>query len=82
MNINDLKISLTDADCTEKTKEYILKAYQNGQTDSALKWIKMDRGRLLEELHEYGRKVDIIDYLIKKLEKELEQKSKQLGGKS
>lgn len=74
MNINDLKTSLTDIECTEKTKEYILKAYQNGRTGDVLKQIKKDRCRLMDELHKSGRKVDIIDYLIRKLEKELEQK--------
>ena len=71
MNINDLKTSLTDTDCTEQTKEYILNAYRNGQTVAALKRIKMDRCRLMDELHDTGRKVDIMDYLIRKLEKEL-----------
>ena len=71
MNINDLKTSLTDTDCTEQTKEYILHAYRNGQTVAALKRIKMDRCRLMDELHDTGRKVDIMDCLIRKLEKEL-----------
>ena len=59
------------AAAAQQTKEYILNAYRNGQTVAALKRIKMDRCRLMDELHDTGRKVDIMDYLIRKLEKEL-----------
>ena len=73
MNIDDLKTSLTDTDCTDKTKECILMAYQNGQTDSALKLIKKDRCRLMEDMHRCGRKIDLLDTLIRTAEEKMKE---------
>ena len=73
MDIIELKTNLADAGCGTQAAEYILKAYADGKLDDSLRMMKRDRCRLMEELHESGRKVDCLDFLIRRTEKELKQ---------
>ena len=41
--------------------------------EGALMMMRKDRCRLMDELHESGRKVDCLDYLIRTTEKEMKQ---------
>ena len=44
-----------------------------GNMEDALRIMKKDRCRLMDELHESGRKVDCLDFLIRTAEKEIKQ---------
>ena len=44
--------------------------------EGALHLMKKDRCRLMDELHESGRKVDLLDVLIRVTEKEMKQANK------
>ncbi len=47
--------------------------YEAGNMDGALQMMKKDRCRLMDELHESGRKVDCLDILIRTTEKEMKR---------
>jgi len=64
-----LKQNLKDAGCTNEISESIMARIENGNLDEALRMIKKIRCQAMEELHKSGRKVDCIDYMIRKLEK-------------
>ncbi|MBQ1521812.1 MAG: hypothetical protein IIZ74_03525 [Erysipelotrichaceae bacterium] len=66
-----MKQNLYDAGCDEAVMAEILELYQQGRIQEALLKMKKDRCRLMDQLHESGRKVDCMDYLIRKTEKEL-----------
>ena len=46
------------------------KFYETGQKEELLRTLKMCRCTLMDEMHESQRKVDRIDYMIRKAEKE------------
>ena len=46
---------------------------ETGNMEGALRMMKKDRCRLMDELHECGRKVDCLDFLIRNTEKEMKQ---------
>ena len=51
--------------------EKILRMWEEGDKKDALWLMKRDRCRLMEEMHDKGRKVDCLDLLIRNAEKEL-----------
>lgn len=73
MNLKRLKQNLSDAGCFGKAAEDIIRMYETGNIEGALRMMKKDRCRLMDELHESGRKVDCLDFLIRNTEKELKQ---------
>ena len=64
MHMNGLKEILLDAGCDEKTIE-VMKGLQGKEL---LKELKKRRCLQLEKLHEEQRKIDRLDYLIRKEE--------------
>ena len=72
MDLERMKQNLSDAGCDETTSGDIIRMYQNGMIPDALLKMKKDRCRLMDELHESGRKVDCRDFLIRQTEKELQ----------
>ena len=72
MDFERMKQNLSDAGCCEIVIDEIMRLYENGRVQDALKKMKKDRCRLMEELHESGRKVDCLDFLIRQTEKELQ----------
>ena len=66
-----MKQNLHDAGCSEAVAQKIMELYDNGRIREALQTMKKDRCRLMDELHESGRKVDCMDFLIRKTEKEI-----------
>ena len=66
-----MKQSLRDVGCDETLAQEIISLYQDGRIKEALLKMKKDRCRLMDQLHESGRKVDCMDYLIRRTEKEL-----------
>ncbi len=65
--------NLADAGCNSEVAQKILQFCNKGDLQDALQLMKKDRCRLMEELHESGRKVDCLDFLIRGVEKEIEQ---------
>ena len=72
MDFERMKQNLSDAGCDEIVMDEIIRLYENGRVQDALQKMKKDRCRLMEELHESGRKVDCLDFLIRQTEKELQ----------
>ena len=73
MNLKQLKQNLSDAGCDNEVVENIVRMCESGNVEGALQIMKKDRCRLMEELHESGRKVDCLDFLIRATEKEMNQ---------
>ena len=72
MDLERMKQNLIDAGCDEITSKDIIRMYRNGMISDALLKMKKDRCRLMDELHENGRKVDCLDFLIRQTEKALQ----------
>ena len=72
MNLKQLKQNLSDAGCCNEAARDIINMYEAGNIEGALLVMKKDRCRLMDELHESGRKVDCLDILIRTAEKEIE----------
>ena len=73
MDMKRLKQNLSDAGCCSEASEDILRMCKAGDMEGALRMMKKDRCRLMDELHESGRKVDCLDFLIRTTEKEMKQ---------
>ena len=65
--------NLEDAGCTGEVVQKIMRFCGDGNLPDALHLMKRARCRLMDELHETGRKVDCLDFLIRSTEKEMEQ---------
>lgn len=72
--------NLTDAGCTGEVAQKIIQLCNDGNLPDALQLMKKDRCRLMDELHESGRKVDCLDFLIRNTEKEMKQAKQKDGG--
>ena len=72
MDFERMKQNLSDAGCSEIVIGEITRLYESGRVQDALQKMKKDRCRLMDELHESGRKVDCLDFLIRQTEKELQ----------
>ena len=70
MDLPTIKQSLADAVCGQKLSTEILRMYESGQYADALRKMKLARCQAMCELHECSRKVDLLDYLIRRAEKE------------
>ena len=74
-----LRQKLADAGCSEADMGKICALYEAGCYDEMLHQLKLRRCTLLDEMHESQRKVDRMDYLIRRQEKRMkEQKVRQL----
>ena len=73
MDIEQLRTNLADAGCSGAEADRILRMYESGSRKAALQQMKKSRCRLMEQLHESGRKVDCMDFLIRSTEKEMKQ---------
>lgn len=71
MNLKRLKQNLSDAGCCKNTSDDIIRMCEAGNMEGALHMMRKDRCRLMDELHESGRKVDCLDYLIRTTENAL-----------
>lgn len=72
MDYERMRQNLSDAGCGESVIQEIVSLSENGRFTEALQKMKKDRCRLIEELHESGRKVDCLDFLIRQTEKEMQ----------
>ena len=73
MNQMRFKQNLSDAGCSITTIDEITGMCESGNIEGALHLLRKDRCRLMDELHESGRKVDCLDFLIRNTEKEMKQ---------
>lgn len=70
MEPDTIRRALTDAGCTEQTGSDLLELYLERDFDTVIAKLKKVRCLMIQEMHESGRKVDRIDYLIQKAEGE------------
>jgi hypothetical protein len=54
--------------------------YETGSMKNALHMMRKNRCVLMDELHESGRKIDCLDLLIRRMEKEMKQADNENGG--
>ena len=73
MEMKAMLDNLTDAGCGKRAMEIAEKLYESGQKYELIRFFKKCRCTLVDEMHESQRKVDRMDYLIRRAEKETEQ---------
>ena len=66
-----VKRDLLDAGCGEQTAALVEQLYLAGRLPDALHAMRAVRCDLMEALHQCQRRVDCLDYLIRKAEKEI-----------
>ena len=71
MNTEHIKQNLSDAGCRDELITEIMTLCEGGHVREAMQKMKSDRCRLIDELHECGKKIDRLDYLIRQTEKEV-----------
>ena len=69
--------NLRDSGCGEETVTRIYGLYQAGLLDDAIRSLRSFRCGLIEELHESQSKVDCLDYLVHRLQKEAQREAKK-----
>lgn len=69
-----LKQSLSDAGCGNEATETILERFESGSIDEMVRLLKKERCRAMDEYHESGRKVDCMDFMLRKIENEMKQR--------
>ena len=65
--------NLRDSGCSEEMVTRIYGMYQAGQIDDAIRSLRSLRCGLMDELHESQSKVDCLDFLVHRLQKESKQ---------
>ena len=68
--MEDIRKALIDAGCNEAEIVFIQNCIQQGSISDAITAMRRCRCERLEAMHEEARKVDCLDYLIRKSEKE------------
>ncbi len=69
-----LRQSLLDAGCCDGVVTSILGRFESGSMDEMVRLLKKERCRAMDEYHESGRKVDRMDYMLRKIESEMKQR--------
>jgi hypothetical protein len=59
-----------DAGCSSQIIEEVCRLYGNGQVQEAIKTLRKHRCSLMDNLHESQGKVDCLDFLVWRMEKE------------
>ena len=70
MDLKTMIDSLPDIGCSSEQAKKARMLYDSGQKAELIRYLKCCRCGLVDEMHESQRKVDRIDYLIRKAEKE------------
>ena len=71
-----IRLDLEGAGCTGEAAAKIAGLCCEGKADEALRQMRRQRCTLIEQMHESQRKVDRMDHLIRRQEKELEAGAK------
>ena len=69
-----LKQSLSDAGCCNEATDAILERFESSSIDEMVRLLKKERCRAMDEYHESGRKVDCMDFMLRKIENEMKQR--------
>ena len=77
--MEDLIQNLKDAGCGAQTIEKVCRLYGNGQVQDAIKTLRKHRCGLMDSLHESQERVDCLDFLVWRMEKEREREVLQNG---
>ena len=67
----EIRQNLTDAGCPEASVSSISRLLAEGNIEEGLHELRVCRCDLMEELHKVQRKVDCLDYLIRRTEKQM-----------
>ena len=70
MELNAMIENLSDFGFSEEQKKTLKIISETGQKSELIRYLKKCRCVLMDEMHESKRKVDRMDYLIRKVEKE------------
>jgi len=65
--------NLKDAGCGAQTIETVCRMYRGGQVRDAIKELRKHRCSLMDSLHESQERVDCLDFLVWRMEKEREE---------
>lgn len=76
--MQELIENLKDVGCDEKRIEKICRLYSAGQVQDAIRVLRGHRCKLMERLHESQDKVDSLDFLVQRMEKEEKRKNGSL----
>ena len=68
---NALIRNLLDAGCSDSSAAFVDRLVQKGRLSDALRAMKVIRCDLMDELHQSQRRVDCLDYLIRKTENDI-----------
>ena len=69
MELKAMFDNLADVGCTKHDAEIAGELYKNGQADELIRFLKKCRCSLMDEMHESQRKVDCMDFLIRRVER-------------
>ena len=68
---NDLASCLSEAGFTKDTVSKAVRLCEAGQKDELVRFLRVKRCDLIEELHESQKKIDRFDYMIRQAEKQI-----------
>ena len=71
--MDDLIQNLKDAGCGSQTIETVCRLYHDGQIQTAVKTLRKHRLSLMGSLRESQERVDCLDFLVWRMEKEKRQ---------
>ena len=69
MELKEILENLADAGCTTRDAKIAGELYKNGQEEELIRFLKKCRCSLMEEMHESQRRVDRMDFLIRRAER-------------
>lgn len=72
---NDTLQCMKDCGCTDEQARRYLKLHQSDNITEQLQFLYCHRKKLMNELHDAQKKIDCIDYVIRQLEQQKQQKS-------
>lgn len=70
----DLAACLTDAGFSGEAVSEAVKLCRAGQKERLIRYLRVKRCDLIEQLHERQKKLDRFDYMIRQTEKQMERK--------
>ena len=67
----DLAACLSDAGFTDEAVSEAVRLSEAGQKEDLIRYLRVKRCDLIEELHESQKKIDRFDYMIRQTEKQI-----------
>ena len=67
----DLAACLSDAGFTDEAVSEAVRLSEAGQKEDLIRYLRIKRCGLIEELHESQKKIDQFDYMIRQTEKQI-----------